>query len=309
MNSLSQRPRIFSLNTLITGIVVWELRLQASAQPKIESYGARNGALFQYGLWQKSAGHSAAFHQFSAKLRRPLISRGRMYIYRITMKAISKESYTGYLPDGEAKAVLVLMHGYGVNERDMLGPAREYAGAIPGLACFSLRAPYENEDPALAAQGGLQWFSLEQFRPWEDAVMSDDVFAKETDEVCAYIEKSIAEIAALCGIAPERSIVAGFSQGAVMAAGYAYYSGKRTLGIIAFSGLAAFCAKKARFKVPTLVVHGTNDDIVPIALFEKVKEQLKAVKTPAQFLEIKGLGHTLNREGIEAGAEFIRKLI
>jgi phospholipase/carboxylesterase len=225
------------------------------------------------------------------------------------MKEILSENFVGLLPDAEANAVLVLMHGYGANERDMLGPAREYAEAVPGLACFSLRAPFENEDPALAAAGGRQWFSLEQFRPWEEAIMNDDVFAKETDESFDYIEKNISEMAALCKTEPARTFVAGFSQGAVMAAGYAHYSGKKTLGAIAYSGLAAFSAKRTKLKAPTLVVHGTDDDVVPIALFEKVKAQLEAAKIPSEFLAVKGLGHSLNRKGIEAGVKFIRKII
>ncbi|MDR1477025.1 MAG: dienelactone hydrolase family protein, partial [Rickettsiales bacterium] len=168
---------------------------------------------------------------------------------------------------------------------------------------------YENEDPAYAAAGGLQWFSLEQFRPWEEAIMHDDTAAREDDEVFAYIEKSIKEIAELCGMAPENTILLGFSQGAVIASGYAHYSGRKAMGVIALSGLAAFCAKRMKRKTPILVMHGTKDEVVPFTLYEKVKASLTAAEVPAEFAPIQGLGHAINKEEIAKGAVFIKKLL
>jgi phospholipase/carboxylesterase len=225
------------------------------------------------------------------------------------MKEIINENFIGHIPDGETAAILAMLHGYGANERDMDALAPRYMAAIPGLAYFSLRAPYESERPELAAAGGRQWFSFDKFRPLEEAILMPETFEKETMINFTYIGEIISQIAGICGIAPEKTIMAGFSQGGGQAVAHTLYSGNKLLGAISFSGVASFGKWEIKNMVPILCIHGTEDEVVPFAFFEQARASIKAANVPAEYKVIKGLGHAIDEECVAASVKFINKLI
>ncbi|MDQ6963478.1 MAG: carboxylesterase [Mariprofundales bacterium] len=111
-----------------------------------------------------------------------------------------------------------------------------------------------------------------------------DITSREIDAEVDHtgMERAAAAIARIIereqmrGIAANRVIVAGFSQGAVVALKCGLHSPPTTGGIIALSGYLPFTPPIASSSSPHLFIgHGTHDSVVPYHLGERAQNQLK----------------------------------
>ena len=120
----------------------------------------------------------------------------------------------------EGAPLLLLLHGYGANEEDLLGLA-PYLDAR--LICVSVRAPY------VLDFGGFAWFNIE-------------IGAEGLRFAFAEAEEPLVQVLALVDALrqehrPTRVFIAGFSQGASMALAAALKRPRDFAGAIALSGL------------------------------------------------------------------------
>lgn len=112
---------------------------------------------------------------------------------------------------------------------------------------------------------------------------------------------------------PSPLIVVGFSQGGVMALESGLnYKGK-ILGIVSMSGYmpdpwATLKKAEAPFGTPILLVHGTEDPVVPVEGSRKAKEELEKAGYKPQLWEFP-MPHTITEESLETVSQFLRKLI
>lgn len=102
------------------------------------------------------------------------------------------------------------------------------------------------------------------------------------------IDASVAEVETLIaaenarGIASDHIILAGFSQGAVMALHAGLRHGKALAGIVGLSGYLPLAEKlkevrsPANASTPMLLMHGTLDPVVPLALGEHARQTLES---------------------------------
>jgi phospholipase/carboxylesterase len=222
------------------------------------------------------------------------------------MQVIHEKNLIGLVPDN-AKATLVMLHGYGDNAEGFSHLARHIAAAVPGLAVFSANAPYENEQPEIAVFGGRQWFSLSDF--WANG-FHRGMFEGGIAKTFPYVKESILQASGLAKTPPEKTIVLGFSQGAMVALAYGLISGEKTNGIISISGLGDFAPDKIISRAKVLSIHGTADDTVPIIAQEALKQTLVGASVPAEFVAVPNVGHNdiLSDSIIAKIAEFIKKL-
>ena len=154
------------------------------------------------------------------------------------------------LPKGAP--LLLLLHGYGANEEDLLG-------LVPHLdtrlICVSARAPYALD------LGGFAWFNIE-------------IGAEGVRFAFAEAEKPLVQVLSLVDVLrrthrPERVFIAGFSQGASMALAAALKRPRDFAGVIALSGLC--CPEMlpedaaAVQGLNVFMSHGRFDPIIPIA--------------------------------------------
>jgi phospholipase/carboxylesterase len=108
-------------------------------------------------------------------------------------------------------------------------------------------------------------------------------------------------------------VVMGFSQGGVMSLESGLnYKGK-LLGIVSMSGYlpdpwATLKKAEAPFETPILLVHGTEDPVVPVEGSRKVKEELEKAGYQPQLREFP-MPHTITEESLAAVSEFLKKLI
>jgi phospholipase/carboxylesterase len=114
------------------------------------------------------------------------------------------------------------------------------------------------------------------------------------------------------GLPSEAVVLAGFSQGAMMA----LYTGLRRpaapRGIIGFSGALPglqHIPQEMRNRAPVLLVHGEADPIVPAERSRDAENALRALEIPVRLVPVPGLGHAIDSSGMQAGLDFLRGVL
>lgn len=174
--------------------------------------------------------------------------------------------------------VLVLLHGLGANERDLLSVA---AGVDPRFEVISLRAPRAMGPDAFS------WFDV-TFKP-EGPVHDGPQAEVARRSLVAFLE----ELKRRPDIDPERVFLLGFSQGAILGISVALTEPKLVRGVVAVSGrtLPELAERKATGDV--LLLHGTRDTRLPYALAENSREVLTRAGVKVE-LRAYDVGHTLD---------------
>jgi phospholipase/carboxylesterase len=172
-----------------------------------------------------------------------------------------------------ADAAVVLMHGLGADGHDFESLVPELR--LPAAVRFVF--PHAPVRP-VTLNGGYR------MRAWYD-ILSLDRGAAEDDQGIRQSAEAIGELVRRergRGIAADRIVLAGFSQGGAMALFTALRFPERLGGIVALScylPLAATLpaeAHPANAATPVFMAHGTMDPIVPAALGEGSRDVLRA---------------------------------
>ena len=115
------------------------------------------------------------------------------------------------------------------------------------------------------------------------------------------------------GIAPERIVLAGFSQGGaiVLQAGLRYQ--KRLGGIIAMSTFLPLSdsleseKSDANAAIPIFLAHGSEDPVVPVDLAYRAQKELEREGYEAEWHEYKGMAHSVSEQEIFHLAEWLEQ--
>jgi phospholipase/carboxylesterase len=198
-----------------------------------------------------------------------------------------------------AVSLVILLHGVGSRGADMAPLADHLAPLLPdaGFEAPDAPQPFDQGGP------GRQWFSISGVteanragriaaaRPAFDAVLS------------ALIDRH-----GLSGH-PECVALMGFSQGTIMALD-AVASGRWQFGaVVGFSGRLATpdpLAPSPRTSV--LLLHGTADPVIPAAEAQSAHERLSTAGADISLSLLPGLGHSINREGLDLAAAHLARL-
>lgn len=200
------------------------------------------------------------------------------------------------IPQQTVQKIVVLLHGYGSNGDDLIEIAKIWQPNLPNTAFFSPNAIEKSE---VNPFGGYQWFGLNDFNPTNIRAGLD----KAKPHINRFLKSLLAEYRLL----PSDLIIAGFSQGAMLALDM-IYSIARLGGIIGYSG--AFYPPSNNTaplsSVPILLVHGTSDMVVPYASLQLAQNQLRKVNINVMTQTCPGLGHSIDEAGLMAGLDFIK---
>lgn len=169
---------------------------------------------------------------------------------------------------GTPRGLLLLLHGVGANERSLLALAGEQADDI---TVQLLRAPLT------LGPGQHAWFQV-RFTPEGPVIQPEQAEASRRlliDFVSAQQQR--------LGIAPARTLIAGFSQGGIMSAGVALTAPDRVAGFGLLSGrilpeiAPQIPADVGRHPLHGLVMHGRHDSKLPYAHAEQSLARLQAL--------------------------------
>jgi phospholipase/carboxylesterase len=198
------------------------------------------------------------------------------------------------------RQLVVLCHGVGADGEDMLGLAEMLAQLLPDTAFACPHAPF----PFDFAPVGRQWFPLvELTAPQIEAGVRS---------MAPSLQRFFAAECARLGLPHRAGVLAGFSQGAMMA----LFAGLRMAdapgALAGFSGgmpgLWSLPVELAA-RPTVLLVHGEADEVVPPQVTREAERALRALKVPVHALYRPGLGHTLDDEGIGAFAALCADLL
>jgi phospholipase/carboxylesterase len=203
-------------------------------------------------------------------------------------------------PQGrQASALVVLLHGYGANGDDLIALADAWRDALPTAAFVAPNAP----EMIPGMYGGLQWFALTMRDPseyWHGVTGAAPALDRFLDAELARYR-----------LAPGRLVLVGFSQGTMMALHVGLRRAVPPAGIVAYSGLLAGPEHLAGTKVrpPVLLIHGEDDDLIPVAALHMAREAMAAADVPVEWHVCPRLGHGIDPEGQWMAGHFVMQVL
>jgi phospholipase/carboxylesterase len=196
---------------------------------------------------------------------------------------------------GPAKALVVLLHGWGADGQDLIGLAPYFAQVLPDAAFMSPNGPFPCDTGF-----GRQWFSLSDRSP--EALLAGVRAARGL--VDGFLDDQLAAL----GLAPDRLGLIGFSQGTMTALHVAARRSPPVAAVVGYSGmLIAGDADDAELvsRPPVMLVHGDADPVVPADAMVAAADYLRQAGFPVETHLRPGLGHGIDPEGIVMGARFL----
>lgn len=184
-------------------------------------------------------------------------------------------------PPTPPQHLLVLLHGWGANAQDVTALAEGLR--FPGWAMAFPNAPF----PHPYAPDGYMWYGFPEAGTLDQLIGLDQPDLTESRQrLRAWLD----EVTGQLGVPPERTIVGGFSQGGAMSLDIGPQL--PIAGVMALSGYLHRAIGPRDRPVPTLLVHGTQDTVVPLQAAWQAKAQLTAIGTPLTYQELP-MGHEI----------------
>lgn len=202
------------------------------------------------------------------------------------------------LSGGQAKQLVVFLHGLGADGHDLIGLSSHIGKVLPDAAFIAPNAP----EPCDMAPMGHQWFSL-QDRSYGQMLAGAQAAAPK-------LNGFLDEVMGLLEIPEDQLYIIGFSQGTMMALYTMPRRPKACGGIIGFSGALIggdALVHEAQSRPPVLLVHGDADEVVPFDALAYARDGLKTANIPVQTVERHRLGHSIDQEGLAAAMKFIHE--
>ncbi len=199
------------------------------------------------------------------------------------------------VPEPESDWLIVLLHGWGAN-------AENVAGLIEAINMVSIPfkgllpdAPFDHP----MVPGGKQWYGFPpnyDFRRPHDFERQADLLASRQQ-----LQAWMTSLPAQTGIPLEKTIMGGFSQGGAMALDV----GPR-LPLAAMLILSSYSHAPIPTCItprPVLVLHGTQDQVVPLPKSLDTQSQLERQGLPVTYQTF-AMGHEVSFEALKVASQF-----
>jgi phospholipase/carboxylesterase len=190
------------------------------------------------------------------------------------------------------------MHGRGANEFDLepllsvLDPEARLVGVLP-------------RGPLTLPPGGAHWYVVRQI-----GYPDPDTFFTTFERTSTWLDAMLEQLA----VPPERTVLGGFSQGAVMS--YALGLGAsrpKPAGILAMSGfipqVEGFELDLAsRAGLPVSISHGTNDPVIGVQWGRDARDRLTGAGLDVRYHE-DPVGHTITPQAIAQARQALEEAL
>ena len=198
---------------------------------------------------------------------------------------------------GDAEGALVLFHGRGADENDLyplldlLDPERRLLGATP-------------RGPLHLPPGGAHWYAVRQL-----GYPDPTTFLQSFEQASGFLDGLVEE----SGIPPQRTVLGGFSQGAVMTYALGLARGRpRPAGMIALSG---FMPTAEGFELdlspplpPTAIGHGTVDSVIAVEWGRRARAALTDAGADPLYRE-SPIAHTIDPRFLRELRDWVTRLL
>jgi phospholipase/carboxylesterase len=201
--------------------------------------------------------------------------------------------------DGEAEGLLLLHHGRGTDERDLLGLA-DALDPRRRLHVVSPRAPLQ-----LPGSPGYHWYLVprvgypdhDTFHAAREALaeLHDDLWAKT-------------------GIEPSQTVLGGFSMGSVMSYSMGLSAERPAVaGILAFGGFVPIVGDwrpsiEDRLDTGVFIGHGRADPIIEVGFARQARELLEGGGLEVEYHE-SDVGHQIDPRDLAAATAWLGRVL
>jgi len=191
--------------------------------------------------------------------------------------------------DTRNQPLVIFLHGYGSNEADLFGLHERLPATYTYL---SARAPQTLEE------GSYQWFQRKGQGAYDGVT---DELASSAELIGQFVRAALAKY----HTQPDKVVLVGFSQGAVMAYEVGLRHPQSVRGIAALSGkilplLAARVKNSPDLqRLGIFIGHGIVDPRLPYSDALEAHRLLRAASLQPQFHAYPGLGHSISEAEIE----------
>jgi phospholipase/carboxylesterase len=184
---------------------------------------------------------------------------------------------------GDPEGALVLFHGRGADERDLtplldfLDPERRLVGLTP-------------RGPLSLPPGGAHWYVVRRV-----GHPDRDTFLGGLEKAAGFLDA----VPEAFGVPLDRTVIGGFSQGAVMSHALGLGRGRPApAAIIALSGFIPAVDgfeidPESRPGMPVAIGHGTHDPVIEVGFGRQARERLEAAGLDVTYRE-SPMGHNID---------------
>src|SRR5215208_5870111 len=189
-------------------------------------------------------------------------------------------------PAGDPEGALVLFHGRGTDEHDLfplldvLDPERRLLGATA-------------RGPLSLPPGGAHWYAVRRV-----GYPDPQTFHATYPQVADWLERLLSEH----GVATQRTVLGGFSQGSVMSYALGLGAGRpRPAGILALSG---FIPEVEGFELG----HGTHDPVISVDFGRDARRRLTEAGADVTYRE-SPMPHTIDPAFLQELPGWLRRTL
>lgn len=199
----------------------------------------------------------------------------------------------------KAEKLVIFLHGYGSNMDDLFSLKNNFIDILSDAHFISVNAPFKCEFGE-----GYQWFSLKS--------MDMNYIYSEIRQNYKIVNDFIDEQVERLNVKHENVILVGFSQGTMMALYASLRNINKLFAVIGFSGMLADKLENLKLELKTkqniLLIHGTDDKVIPYEYFSLTEKLLKAVDINFISHTSFGLEHNIDLYGIQKVRNYIESL-
>jgi phospholipase/carboxylesterase len=193
--------------------------------------------------------------------------------------------------------LVVLVHGYGADGKDLIGLSGPWAQAMPTVAFVAPDGP----EPCGMSPLGRQWFPMSTM----SAAERREGVRQAAPILDAFIDRELERY----GLTDRQLALVGFSQGTMMSLHVGLRRSQPAAAIIGYSGMltgTGYLEDEVTVKPPILLVHGSHDDVIPVSALDHATEALRGIGVEAHSHVSEGVGHGVAPDGMELGASFLK---
>ncbi len=192
---------------------------------------------------------------------------------------------------GQAKlGVVITLHGWGANAQDVASLLPFFN--LPEVEFLFPNAPF----PYIYSALGRQWYDLRVENQFEGLTESRKLLM----DWLQTIEQST-------GVPLSRTILSGFSQGGAMTLDVGL-----SLPVAALVDMSGYLhpgvATNAKNIPPTLIMHGRQDEVVPLSAALQVRDTLESLGGAVEYHEF-DMGHEISPHMLEIFRDFVLEVL
>jgi len=195
-------------------------------------------------------------------------------------------------PDSADMPLVLLMHGRGADANDLA----DIAPMIDGGYRFVFPNAAKAFEPMPGYSFGFSWF--DGWPPEGDSIV------QSRTKLLALIDELVARYPTPEG----KIVVAGFSQGGMMAIDVGFRTKQKVAGVVVMSGAIYEADKPPLRKMPLLIIHGTQDDMIPVLAARRTRHVLEEHGVSPEYHEL-AMGHHVTPESMEVVRAFLVRVL